>query len=99
MSLFGSTAAASSTPSNTTGDISKDVALNQPPEDSIADLAFSPTAEYLAVGSWDKRLRIYEVNEQGQSQGKAEMSFGGPVLSCSWSPVSSSLPRYAFSPR
>jgi mRNA export factor len=97
MSLFGSTAATSAPPSNTTGDISKDVALNQPPDDSVADLAFSPTAEFLAVGSWDKRLRIYEVNEQGQSQGKAEMTFDAAVVSCSWSHVSLRIVEYKAS--
>lgn len=93
MALFGTNTSTASAASNTTGDITKDVALNQPPEDSISDLSFSPTAEFLAVSSWDNRLRIYEVSEQGQSQGKAEITFGGPVLSCSWSHVSSQRQR------
>jgi mRNA export factor len=88
MSLFGSAASTSSTATNTTGDISKDVTLSQPPDDSVSDLSFSPTADYLAVASWDSKLRIYEVNEQGQSQGKAEIPFDKSVLSCSWSHVS-----------
>ena len=88
MSLFSNAASAAQAPTpNTQGDISKDVALNQPPEDSISCLAFSPTAEFLSVASWDKKVRIYEVSEQGQSQGKAAMDFDGPVLSCAWSPV------------
>jgi mRNA export factor len=93
MALFGSTTSASSSASNSSGDISKDVALNQPPDDSISDLSFSSAADYLAVASWDKRLRVYEVNEQGQSQGKAEVTFDGPVLSCSWSPVGLQTPK------
>jgi mRNA export factor len=89
MALFGTpTTTATSSSSIISGDISKDVALNQPPDDSISALAFSPSADFLAVSSWDKRLRIYEVSEQGQSQGKAEMTFDGPVLNCAWSPVS-----------
>jgi mRNA export factor len=93
MSLFGSVGAVTTTTSagqtNTTGDISKDVALNQPPEDSISDLRFSPVSEHLAVASWDKKVRIYEINEQGQSEGKALFEHEGPVLNCCWSPVSS----------
>ena len=48
--LFGNvgTAAATTAATNTTGDISKDVALNSPPEDSISDLAFSPVSNHLA---------------------------------------------------
>ncbi len=84
--LFGS--AASSTPASTTGDLSKDIALVQPPEDSTSHLAFSPTGDFLAVSSWDKKVRIYQVNEQGQSEGKAQMDFGAPVLNCAWSDVS-----------
>jgi mRNA export factor len=83
--LFG-TAAPSATTS-TTGDLSKDVALVQPPEDSTSHLAFSPTGDFLAVSSWDKKVRIYQVNEQGQSEGKASMDFEAPVLNCAWSDV------------
>lgn len=84
--LFGS--AAATTPSNTSGDLTKDVALSQPPEDSISDLQFSPTGDFLAVASWDKKVRIYQVNEQGQSEGRAEISFEAPALGCAWSDVS-----------
>src|SRR3954447_26749435 len=90
MSLFnvgGGTAAAAGA-TNTTGDISKDVALNQPPEDGISDLRFSPASDHLAVASWDKKLRIYEINDQGQSEGKALFEHEAPVLNCCWSPVS-----------
>lgn len=90
MSLFASGvgASASAGQANTTGDISKDVTLNQPPEDGISDLRFSPTSDHLAVASWDKKVRIYEINEQGQSEGKALFEHEGPVLNCAWSPVS-----------
>ncbi|KAL6253179.1 RNA export factor gle2 [Rhinocladiella similis] len=82
--LFGA-AATTTAPSSTTGDVSKDVALVQPPEDSISDLQFSPQGDFLAVSSWDKKVRIYQVNEQGQSEGKAAMDFDAPVLNCAWS--------------
>lgn len=86
--LFGSSSStAAQVAQNTTGDISKDVALTSPPEDSISDLSFSPQGEYLAVASWDKKVRIYEINEQGNSEGKALFEHEAPVLSCCWSPV------------
>lgn len=90
MSLFGSvgTTSATTAQTNTTGDISKDVALTAPPEDSISDLSFSPVSEHLAVASWDKKVRIYEINGQGQSEGKALFEHEAPVLNCCWSPVS-----------
>ena len=88
MSLFGqASSSAASAASNAAGDLSKDVALNNPPEDSISDLSFSPTADLLAVASWDKKVRIYEVNDQGASQGKALFEHEAPVLACCWSPV------------
>ena len=89
MSFFGAGAAAASAGStNTTGDISKDVQLNQPPEDSISDMRFSPTSDHLAVASWDKKVRIYEIKGDGQSEGKALFEHEAPVLNCCWSPVS-----------
>ncbi|KAI6711300.1 hypothetical protein PZA11_003624 [Diplocarpon coronariae] len=83
--LFGSTAASSSA-ANTLGDLSNDVALNNPPDDSISDLAFSPQSMHLAVASWDKKVRIYEITSTGGSTGKAFFDSEGPVLSCDWSP-------------
>ena len=88
MSLFGSSPATAASSANPTqGDISKDVTVANPPEDSISDLAFSPVADYLAVSSWDKKVRIYEIDAQGNSQGKALFEHEGPVLSCAWSKV------------
>ena len=78
---------AQSTPSNTQGDLSKDIALTSPPEDSISQVAFSPAADFLAVSSWDKKVRIYQVSEQGQSEGKAQIDCEAPALCCTWSAV------------
>ena len=86
--LFGNATNTSASAANsTTGDISKDVALSNPPEDSISDISFSPQSEHLAVASWDKKVRIYEINAQGGSEGKALFEHEGPVLSCCWSKV------------
>lgn len=84
--LFGSGATANAA-TTTTGDISKDVALTSPPDDSISDMCFSPVSEHLAVSSWDKKVRIYEINETGQSEGKALFEHEAPVLNCCWSLV------------
>jgi len=93
--LFGTAAATSANPSNALGELKNDVALNNPPEDSISDLAFSPQADYLAVASWDKKVRIYEINASGGSEGRAMFEHEGPVLSCHWSPVSLPGEKYA----
>lgn len=54
----------SSTPaaSSTTGDTSKDLEIGaaMTPTDSISDLMFSPTHDFLAVSSWDSGVRIYD---------------------------------------
>lgn len=84
--LFGSSSSSNST-SSAAGDITKDVTLNAPPEDGISDLVFSPQSEHLAVASWDKKVRIYEIDASGGSQGKALFEHEGPVLSCCWSKV------------
>jgi mRNA export factor len=83
--LFGA-AAATANAANTLGDLTKDIMLNNGPEDSISHIAFSPQSDHLAVASWDKKVRIYEVNAQG-GEGKALFEHEGPVLSCDWSRV------------
>jgi WD40 repeat protein len=88
--LFGSTPAASA--GSTTGDTSKDVEIpqNQLPGDSISDLQFSPTNDFLAVSSWDQKVYIYEVNNSG-ANGKWFFTCKGPVLAVAWSTVSEFL--------
>ncbi|KAJ5493633.1 hypothetical protein N7463_009720 [Penicillium fimorum] len=73
------------------GDISKDAILDHPPEDSISELAWSPVNNHLAVTSWDHTVRIYDVTRSVKGEGKAMISFEGPVLSCAWSPDGSKV--------
>lgn len=92
--LFGSATSTTAAASNTQGDLSKDVEVSQPPEDTVTDLAFSSAADLLAVSSWDKKVRIYEINAQGQSQGKHMYEHEAPVFSVDWSKVSTVLPTW-----
>lgn len=62
--------------------------MKDPPEDSVSCISFSSQTDHLAVASWDKKVRIYEIDAQGNSQGKALFEHEAPVLSCAWSPVS-----------
>jgi mRNA export factor len=34
-----------------------DIEVADPPSDSVSSMAFSPQADYLAVGSWDNSVR------------------------------------------
>ena len=95
--LFGSTpATGAAAASSTTGDITKDVTLTAPPDDSISDLSFSSQSDHVAVASWDKKVRIYEIDGNGQSQGKAMFEHEGPVLSCCWSKVGPTAAKASF---
>ncbi|KAH9029831.1 Poly(A)+ RNA export protein [Lactarius pseudohatsudake] len=80
MAFFG----ASSTSANVSSTAEKDVEVSDPPPDAISSLAFCPVADFLAVGSWDNNVRIYEVGANGQTQGKAMYGHQGPVLSVCW---------------
>ncbi|KAH9911888.1 Poly(A)+ RNA export protein [Amylocystis lapponica] len=82
MSFFG--AASTSNAVGSTPPAEKDIEVADPPGDSISSVAFSPQADYLAVGSWDNNVRIYEVGQSGQTQGKAMYGHQGPVLSVCW---------------
>ncbi|KAM5538505.1 hypothetical protein V8D89_007838 [Ganoderma adspersum] len=81
MSFFGTS---TSTTLGPNAAVEKDIEVADPPTDSISSVAFSPTADYLAVGSWDNNVRIYEVGANGQTQGKAMYPHQGPVLSVCW---------------
>ena len=88
--LFGSTAAnaAAGSATQAQGDLKQDVALSDPPTDSISDLAFSPAAngpDFLAVSSWDNKVRIYEIAQNGQSQGRHAYEHTQPVLNVDFS--------------
>ncbi|KAG7089882.1 hypothetical protein E1B28_011517 [Marasmius oreades] len=80
MSFFGSTTSTTATTSNA----EKDIEISDPPTDSVSSMSFSSQADYLAVGSWDNSVRIYEIGAGGQSQGKAMYQHQGPVLSVCW---------------
>ncbi|KAF8522895.1 Poly(A)+ RNA export protein [Hysterangium stoloniferum] len=84
MSFFS---AASSSIANTSTQTAavKDVEVSDPPPDSISSLSWSPQADFLAAGSWDGNVRIYEIGSAGQSQGKAMYAHEAPVLSVCWS--------------
>ncbi|EIN09851.1 Poly(A)+ RNA export protein [Punctularia strigosozonata HHB-11173 SS5] len=77
MSFFGN--------SNTTAAAVADVEVADPPTDSVSSMAFSPQGDYLAVGSWDNSVRVYEVSPEGRTRGLAMTSHQGPVLSVCWS--------------
>ena len=73
------------------GDSSKDILLADGPGDSISDLAWSPVSNYLAVSSWDAKVRIYDLNTKPSGTGKTFMDFDGPALGCCWSKVCTPL--------
>ncbi|KAG0651951.1 Nucleoporin GLE2 [Hyphodiscus hymeniophilus] len=83
-SRFGSSSSAPNG-AGAIGDLSHDVILASPPEDSISDLAWSSRNNFLAVASWDSKVRVYDVTQNLSGVGKAVISFDGPVFGCAWS--------------
>jgi WD40 repeat protein len=74
-----------------------DMALSQPPSDSISKMQFAPVitqvgggTDILAVASWDNNVRLYAVSSDGQSQPRAMYSHDKPVLDLCWHTVSMS---------
>lgn len=83
--LFGTAAAAAAASSNTVGDLKGDVAVNELPTDSISSIAFNPNPndqkDFLSVASWDKKVRIYEVDgNTGAATPRHAYEHQGPVL-------------------
>ncbi|KAM3164408.1 Nucleoporin GLE2 [Lachancea thermotolerans] len=66
-------------------DLANDIVINNPAEDSISDIAFSPQQDFLfSVSSWDKKVRVWDING-GTAQGRAEYQHQAPVLATRWS--------------
>eukprot|EP01086_Lenisia_limosa_P004972 TRINITY_DN2097_c0_g1_i2.p1 TRINITY_DN2097_c0_g1~~TRINITY_DN2097_c0_g1_i2.p1 ORF type:complete len:341 (-),score=60.91 TRINITY_DN2097_c0_g1_i2:13-1035(-) len=54
-----------------------------PPEDTVSSISWSPQANIIAVGSWDCKIRLYEVSATGVA---AKMMFTdeAPILDVAW---------------
>jgi mRNA export factor len=64
------------------------VEVQQPPDDSISCLKFSPESvpqTFLISTSWANDIRCWEVKENGQTFPKAIKNHEAPVLSAAWS--------------
>lgn len=71
---------------NTDQELANDITINNPPEDLISSISFSKQQDLLAVASWDRKVRIYEIDPNtGNNQGRALFEHDGPVLSANWS--------------
>ncbi|GJE91739.1 WD40 repeat-like protein [Phanerochaete sordida] len=86
-SAASSTATMSSAPVSLKGDIQ----VADAPTDSVSGLAWSPTSDLLAAGSWDSSVRVYQVAPNGQTRGVAAYAHAAPVLSVAWSKDGSKL--------
>ncbi|ONH66966.1 Nucleoporin GLE2 [Cyberlindnera fabianii] len=84
MSFFGKPAGTANATQGTEADLANDIIVQNPPEDSISDMAFSPQAEFFSVASWDKKVRIYEVSANGTTEGRAMYEHDAPVLTTRW---------------
>jgi mRNA export factor len=59
---------------------------DKPPADSVTEMAFS-SDNLLSVSGWDNAVRIYKVEQNGQSQFRHAFKHGMPVLGCDFSKV------------
>ncbi|KAK1252859.1 hypothetical protein MKX08_004046 [Trichoderma sp. CBMAI-0020] len=64
---------------------SKDITLPADATDTISSVRWSPVAHHLAAGSWDGKVRVYDIAADGSSRGIALLNADGPVFSCCWS--------------
>ncbi|KAJ1927042.1 RNA export factor gle2, partial [Linderina macrospora] len=63
----------------------KDAEISQPPTDTISQIEFSPNSYLLAGSSWDNQVRVWDIQSNGASTGKAAYSHEAPALCCAWS--------------
>ncbi len=73
------------------GALNNNTQVASPPDDNISSLACSPVEDYLAIGSWDNRVRIFDTTKSTTGILAAAIDFDGPVLCCHWSGFSTLL--------
>ncbi|AQZ10852.1 GLE2 (YER107C) [Zygosaccharomyces parabailii] len=82
---FYSSSSGVSTTMATEKDLANDIVINNPAEDSVSDIAFSPQQDFLfSVSSWDNKVRIWDV-QGGVAQGRAQYDHQAPALCTRWS--------------
>lgn len=86
MSYFQSSASTGTTTTMATQtDLANDIVIQNPADDSISDIAFSPQNDFLfSISSWDGKVRIWDV-QNGTPQGRSQYDHNGPVLTTRWS--------------
>lgn len=52
--------------------------------DGISSMVFSPTSDFFAVTSWNNNAYLWQYNQQGQTQAKAQNLGTQPVLASCW---------------
>jgi mRNA export factor len=65
----------------------RDYEVVSPPTDSISCLSFSPKANHLSAGSWDKKVYLWDVvctPTQGSATPRGTITHDGPVLCTAW---------------
>ncbi|XP_065570905.1 mRNA export factor-like [Artemia franciscana] len=86
--MFGSSFGSSFGGTTASSNPNKDIEVSNPPDDAVSCLAFSPATipgNYLVSGSWDNKVRCWEIDASGKSIPKSEESMTQPVLDVSWS--------------
>lgn len=65
----------------------QDIEVTPGPSDSVSGLAFSPSADVLAVASWDSYVRIYRIDKTNSQpvQPWQQYQHEAPVLAVCWS--------------
>lgn len=88
MSFFNnnnSSSGSTNTTMATDKDLANDIVIQNPADDSISDIAFSPQQDFMfSVASWDGKVRVWDV-QNGVPQGRSQYDHAGPVLTTRWS--------------
>lgn len=58
------------------------VPIENPPTNVISRVVFGRSRDLLAASSWDKTIRIYDVDESNNGRSKVTFSWSSPVLDC-----------------
>ncbi|KAI9217716.1 WD40-repeat-containing domain protein [Blastocladiella britannica] len=87
----GAAAPAAAAGTNSNGDNSRDPTVPMPPDDSISALHWNPASDILAASSWAGDVRMWMVDQLGNTNPVAQYRHDAPVLDCRWNKTGTAI--------
>ena len=74
----------------------RDIEIVDQPQDSVSSLKWSPKANFLAASSWDNKVRVWQVENNGHNKPVTATTLEAPLLDCCWTGVCENVDEHHY---